>query len=215
MADIPIGDLHLMSDDLLIETIVQLQKKLAEADQFRDAAKMVPAASDPDPLHLSRILHELAGAASMCWIPRPSTAVFDSQQAIVFVEQAIAEIRQRMQAMSAVPQPVGAAEVPMPEPIGWLYWTGTRIGDGPPAFCTYKPTAHSIREQVVLLSDVRTYGDAREAAGYVAGVAAGVAALVALKPQSGVNSDGTAWLLPISRQDCVEAVAALRGEVKP
>ena len=55
-------------------------------DHFRD---------NPDPLHLSRILHELAGAASLCWEPRP-TGVFDSQLAIQFVEQALAEIRSRM-----------------------------------------------------------------------------------------------------------------------
>jgi hypothetical protein len=91
---------------------------IAERDQFRDAAKMVPDANDPDPLHLSRILHELAGAASMCWTPKPSTAVFDSQQAIAFVEQAIAEIRRRMQMMSAAPQPVGEP-CRVDQPAGW------------------------------------------------------------------------------------------------
>lgn len=51
--------------------------------------------NNPDPLHLSRILHELAGAASMCWNPRP-TGVFDSQEAIGHVVAAIQEIRSRM-----------------------------------------------------------------------------------------------------------------------
>ena len=53
-----------------------------------------PPAPSPDPLHLSRILHELAGAASMCWTPAP-TGVFDSQEAIKHVEAAIEEIRAR------------------------------------------------------------------------------------------------------------------------
>jgi prolyl-tRNA synthetase len=43
-------------------------------------------------LLLSRVLHELAGAASLCWEPKPA-GVFDSQQAIGFVEAAIQELR--------------------------------------------------------------------------------------------------------------------------
>lgn len=43
-------------------------------------------------LTLSRVLHELAGAASLCWTPRP-TGVFDSQEAIKHVEVAIGELR--------------------------------------------------------------------------------------------------------------------------
>jgi len=43
-------------------------------------------------LQLSRILHEMAGAVSLCWNPTP-TGVFDSTQAIEFVADAIAEIR--------------------------------------------------------------------------------------------------------------------------
>jgi len=35
------------------------------------------------------ILGELAGGASMCWIPRPSTAVFDSDQASKLVDEAM------------------------------------------------------------------------------------------------------------------------------
>ena len=61
-------------------------------------------AADPDPLHLSRILHELAGAASMCWTPRP-TGVFDSQEAVKHVVAAIDEIRARYQPPPAA-QPV-------------------------------------------------------------------------------------------------------------
>jgi hypothetical protein len=43
-------------------------------------------------LLLSRVLHELAGSASLCWEPKP-TGVFDSQLAISFVEAAIQELR--------------------------------------------------------------------------------------------------------------------------
>lgn len=57
-----------------------------------------------------------------------------------------------VETMRAVPQPpVSAAEVPMPDIAGELF-DGKRVCDE---------------------ADVRTYGDAREAAGYVAGVAAG------------------------------------------
>lgn len=67
----------------------------------------VPADASPDPLHLSRILHELAGAASLCWTPHPS-GVFDSQEAIKHVESAIAEIRERL-------------AQPVQEPVAWIY----------------------------------------------------------------------------------------------
>lgn len=43
--------------------------------------------------HDSRILHELAGAASLCWEPKP-TGVFDSSKAILFVEEAIKKLRE-------------------------------------------------------------------------------------------------------------------------
>lgn len=110
-------------------------------DHFRDATKMM---ADSDPLHLSRILHELAGAASLCWEPRP-TGVFDSQLAIQFVEQALAEIRSRM-----TPAP---AEVPMPKPD-----RVTQIGDKPRFY------SHSADQ-------LRKYGAACRAAGEAAGYA--------------------------------------------
>lgn len=65
------------------DAITALQKKLARVED------------DPDPLHLSRILHELAGAASLCWTSQPS-GVFNSQEAIKHVEAAIQEIRERL-----------------------------------------------------------------------------------------------------------------------
>lgn len=179
---------------------------MAERDQFRDAAKMVPAASDPDPLHLSRILHELAGAASMCWTPKPSTAVFDSQLAIAFVEQAIAEIRQRMQMMSAAPQPVG--EVPMPDDIALVlhqYKLAVQVADS--ALNTARgqlEAREALRStESAVLRQLRTYGDAREAAGY----AAGVAANVQIAQKYGRADESTA-------QQIAQEIAALRGEVK-
>ncbi len=64
-----------------------------------------------DPLHLSRILHELAGAASLCWTPRPS-GEFDVQEAIKFVQAAIAEIEALRTALAA-PQPAASQAGPV------------------------------------------------------------------------------------------------------
>jgi hypothetical protein len=55
-----------------------------------------PVANNPDPYHLSRILHELAGSASMCWDHVDRAGVFQSTQAADVVAAALAEIRQRM-----------------------------------------------------------------------------------------------------------------------
>lgn len=128
-------------------------------DHFRD---------NPDPLHLSRILHELAGAASLCWEPRP-TGVFDSQLAIQFVEQALAEIRSRM-----TPAP---AEVPMPESVAY--------GFGNTAITGHTNRLMMVRLDIpggdqyagafwlplVLADDAHTYGVACRAAGKAAGYA--------------------------------------------
>lgn len=43
-------------------------------------------------LTLSRVLHELAGHASLCWSPKP-TGVFDTGEALAAVESAINELR--------------------------------------------------------------------------------------------------------------------------
>jgi hypothetical protein len=59
-------------------------------------AALEPVANNPDPYHLSRILHELAGSASMCWEHVDRAGVFQSTQAADVVAAAIAEIRQRM-----------------------------------------------------------------------------------------------------------------------
>jgi hypothetical protein len=73
------------------------------AEQLRvqkPAASGEPA--DLDPMHLSRILHEMAGAVSMCWEPRPS-GVFESSLAAGYVADAIAEIRSHMPAANGGP----------------------------------------------------------------------------------------------------------------
>jgi len=93
--------------------------------------------------------------------------------------RAIAEIRKQRA------QPVG--EVPMPEPVAFRVWAGVMDKQpfGPP-FLNQK-TAAEYADQIksdteirplVYLTDVRTYGDAREAAGYAAGVAAERCAVV-------------------------------------
>jgi hypothetical protein len=55
-----------------------------------------PVANNPDPYHLSRILHDLAGSASMCWAHVDRAGAFQSTQAADVVAAALAEIRQRM-----------------------------------------------------------------------------------------------------------------------
>ena len=57
----------------------------AERDALRAAAKRVDG-------QLSRVLHEMAGSVSLCWIPKP-TGEFDSSRAIEFVAAAIEELR--------------------------------------------------------------------------------------------------------------------------
>lgn len=68
------------------------------------------------------------------------------------------------------PQPVGAAEVPMPEPIGFIDSNDSET------WATLTHNAHElaalrISSTVFHVSQMRTYGDAREAAGYARGLA--------------------------------------------
>lgn len=70
-----------------------------------------PVANNPDPYHLSRILHELAGSVSMCWEHVDRAGVFQSTQAAEFVAAAIAEIRQRTKE-TPPPPPAGDQENP-------------------------------------------------------------------------------------------------------
>jgi hypothetical protein len=73
------------------QAITALKAALEQPEQKRE-----PVANNPDPYHLSRILHELAGSASMCWEHVDRAGVFQSTQAADVVAAAIAEIRQRM-----------------------------------------------------------------------------------------------------------------------
>jgi hypothetical protein len=68
----------------------------AAMEQKREQPEQGPVTNNPDPYHLSRILHELAGSASMCWEHVDRAGVFQSTQAADVVAAAIAEIRQRM-----------------------------------------------------------------------------------------------------------------------
>jgi hypothetical protein len=155
----------------ILKECMRLLAAAPAPDQFRDATKMMAEPADPDPLHLSRILHELAGAASLCWEPRP-TGVFDSQLAIQFVEQALAEIRSRM-----TPAP---AEVPMPKPVAY--------GFGNTAITGHTNRLMMVRIDIpggdqyagafwlplVLADEAHTYGVACRAAGEAAGYARGL-----------------------------------------
>lgn len=150
----------------ILKECMRLLAAAPAPDHFRDAAEMVA-----DPLSLSRILHELAGAASLCWEPRP-TGVFDSQLAIQFVEQALAEIRSRM-----TPAP---AEVPMPEPVAY--------GFGNTAITGHTNRLMMVRIDIpggdqyagafwlplVLADEAHTYGVACRAAGEAAGYVRGL-----------------------------------------
>lgn len=70
-----------------------------------------PVANNPDPYHLSRILHELAGSASMCWEHVDRAGVFQSTQAANFVAAALAEIRQRMKDAPPRREPLSVTEL--------------------------------------------------------------------------------------------------------
>lgn len=71
-------------------TVDQAQADAVEIARLRACVN----AADGD---LSRVLHEMAGAVSLCWTPKP-TGVFDSTQACEFVAAAIAEIRATLRA---------------------------------------------------------------------------------------------------------------------
>lgn len=58
---------------------------------LEDAQREAARARECD-LTLSRVLHELAGHASLCWSPKP-TGVFDTGEALAAVESAINELR--------------------------------------------------------------------------------------------------------------------------
>lgn len=114
--------------------------------------------------------------------------------------RAIAEIRNLRQ------QPVSAAEVPMPEPVGFI----DRDDDN--TWATLADNAYGlsnlrIGSKVFAADQMRTYGDTCRAAGEAAGYARGLDKCI-----SHINTidDGDS---PAYRH-CQEALAALRGEVK-
>lgn len=76
-------------DDLrnILERNLQTAADALAAENAR-LRKCVEAADG----QLSRVLHEMAGAVSVCWEPRP-TGVFETTQALEFVAAAIAELR--------------------------------------------------------------------------------------------------------------------------
>lgn len=66
------------------------------SDATARAEKAESALRETD-VQLSRVLHELAGAASLCWEPKP-TGVFDTSEAMIQVERAIGELRPTLRA---------------------------------------------------------------------------------------------------------------------
>ena len=76
-----------------LDCCAELRRQHALIVEMRDALKSIDA-------DLSRILHELAGSASLCWSPKPA-GVFDSSTAIGFVEDSISEIRNPLRAALA------------------------------------------------------------------------------------------------------------------
>lgn len=73
------------------QAIREIDRSIEALTKFSPASKTEGEAVDWD-RSLSRICHELAGSASLCWKPKPE-GVFDTETAIKFVEGAIAELR--------------------------------------------------------------------------------------------------------------------------
>jgi hypothetical protein len=195
MTDIPIGDLRLMSDELLTETIVRLQKQLAEANQFRDAAKMVPDAGEA--WHLDEaeasLLHQLSSPDND-GDHSPLTLrvghVRDDDGAVKFgllceyteyPEEGATLLVER----NAAPQPVGEAAddlIARQQPLGpeiarilangmdALVLASNPVGEVPMP----EPYMHNYPSGVWSYSkkQVQQYGEQCRAAGYAAGVAA-------------------------------------------
>ncbi len=92
----------------------------------------------------------------------------DNERLSGLYEQAVkgrADMRSALRdARAAAPQPVSAAEVPMPEPDGEL----EPDGEG---FVTLSNTLFDYGGQIYTTETLRTYGDDREAAGYARGLA--------------------------------------------
>jgi len=149
----------------------------AERDQFRDAAKMVRRAdglpASPEKRHLRRLL---AARVAMPGAYYDDGEAYGQEHgiAIDFMREPVADIDAKLRALNVArlefaPQPVG--DVPMPDAVAYRHSNTHDLHD------TFEEVqladAESEAEPLLLGSEVRTYGDAREAAGYAAGVAAG------------------------------------------
>lgn len=73
----------------LVRDLLPYQERAVKAESDLAAARARNKECD---LLLSRVLHELAGSASLCWEPKP-TGVFATELALGFVEDAIKELR--------------------------------------------------------------------------------------------------------------------------
>ena len=80
----------------IMEACNEIEGDLVATRHERDVARANLAAARARnkecDLLLSRVLHELAGSASLCWEPKP-TGVFATELALGFVEDAIKELR--------------------------------------------------------------------------------------------------------------------------
>ena len=119
--------------------------------------------------------------------------------------------------LAAAPQPISTADVPMPEPIGFIDSNDSET------WATLTHNAHElaalrISSTVFHVSQMRTYGDAREAAGYAAGLrelldcrtCRNYTRHSCIQTAQCVDGDGYRRAAPVRFWSAV-----LRGEVKP
>lgn len=163
------------------------------ADQFRDAAEMVPAA-----------WQVWCGLGKM----QPYWPVFRTKEEAEECAKTIktyTEVRPLWSHASAAPQPVGAAEVQFPMSDKTLYGSDRTVSG-----------------HFYTAAQVRTYGDAREAAGYARRIAALDALLAQIdvcRRDGFIDTPGNTAAFCISEGAWIELVScadevALRGEVK-
>jgi hypothetical protein len=84
---------------------------------------------------IDKTLGELAGAASMCWTPKP-TGVFDSEQATKFVDEAKAQIEQYIE------NKVVEARI---DELGKLNWASLTWRDDLAEFILYSSDLHDLK----------------------------------------------------------------------
>jgi len=181
---------------------------IAERDQFRDAAKMV---TDERQLFESWIVRECGPGETKRWL---NTEAYENMRVNDYRTGWVACLG----LMSAAPQPVSAAEVPMPEPDCVTF--------------SRTPEGFGVRVDAMRMDSAIRYGDAREAAGYARAVAAvrdyavmRWKAEVDLRPLENKHrrTMDDVWRQVISHTGgdpvaligpCHDALVALRGEVK-